>query len=89
MQCCYRTVDLINKNMAAAQVSSQRAASDALLAGYPWRIGSLYSLKRALFFAPFQIRFMCKVLWYLQALRPASSASEEQYVFLDVSVPRS
>ena len=55
VQCCYRTVGLINKNVAVDQVASRRAASDAPLAGYPWRIGSLCSVKRAFFFSPFQV----------------------------------
>jgi hypothetical protein len=36
--------------MAVAQVVSQTAASDAPLAGYPWRIAALYSVKRVFFF---------------------------------------
>jgi len=67
VQCYYRTVGLVNKIMAVDQVASQRAASDAPLAGYPWR-----SVKRAFCFSPFHVCFMSKVLWYFQALRPSS-----------------
>jgi hypothetical protein len=85
--CSVATVRLVCiKNVAADQVASQMAASDAPLAGYPWRLGSLCSVRRAFFLSKFGLCVTFCGISKLCSLRRLH-ISAEQYVAA-VTMPR-